>query len=237
MISRYNPLANVFLVLKYVEYHGWFAVFKKIWKCMTGAFFQKKSVYIMKLLVGDAECHNPGIVMKELKECDINQMLDVMYVSSFGLRERFNQGDRCFVVLDNQKIVSYFWAKFNVRQMSDIFLEFKLCSKQTWFYNAVTVGGYRGRGYYPNLINYMVKVLKEEGVNEFFIDVDENNVSSIRGMQKAGYKPIVKIVMKKLLSRKKYKFFIQDRNKWNELSEMLKFPDEQNLSEEYINGN
>ncbi len=54
---------------------------------------------------------------------------------------------------------------------------------------------YRGRGIYPKIIIYITKDNKNKG--EIFMVVDHQNYSSIKGIEKAGYRRIAYIKAKK----------------------------------------
>jgi hypothetical protein len=64
--------------------------------------------------------------------------------------------------------------------------------------DCVTIPDYKGKSIYPFVINHIAgEVLKEE--NEVFIIVNSDNASSIRGIEKAGFKLHTKIKAKRFL--------------------------------------
>lgn len=64
--------------------------------------------------------------------------------------------------------------------------------------DCVTIPEYKGKSIYPFVINYIAnEVLKE--TNEVFIIVNSDNLSSIRGIEKAGFKLHTKIQAKRFL--------------------------------------
>ncbi|MGB8227273.1 MAG: hypothetical protein WCE45_10490 [Sedimentisphaerales bacterium] len=178
----------------------------------------------MKLLPEWAEKPDPNLEIKELTLSDIDQMLKVMYLSRASLCSRFDRGERCFAIIDSGEIVTYFWAQFNFRYIDRLYLTFNLKSNQAWFYNAVTVKRARGKGNYPNIIRYMSKVLAADGFDEIFIDVEEKNLASIRGMEKAGCRRIAKIQVKKLFSKIRYAVTLFDKTAWQPFSGVIKKP-------------
>jgi hypothetical protein len=187
----------------------------------------------MKLRPEEADAPNPDLEIKELTTDNIGKMLEVMYVSRAGLQRRFRHGDRCFAVLDNGKIVSYFWAQFGLKNCDELHLKFNLHPNQAWMYNAITIKTARGHGLYPNIIRYMAKVLLQSGIDESFVDVDPKNRPSIRGLEKAGYTRVVLIHMKKIFSTVNYKLTIFDKDAWRQLSEIIKdFHSIQNIVED-----
>lgn len=224
-------------VLIFVKHHNWLELSRRIWIALTKWLFENRSLFIMKLPAEKAEKPDPSLEIKQLALSDIDQMLGVMYLSRADICRRFGRGDRCFAVMNGAEIAAYFWALFGDWHINELFLEFKLKPNQAWFINAVTITSARGKGYYPNIIRHMSRTLASEGYDEFFINAEERNHASVRGIEKAGFKKIAKVQMKKLLSKAKYKIFIFDRKGWEKLSEMIcNFPNKQYVTEEYLNG-
>jgi len=237
--NQYNNsiLVNIAIVLKFIEHHGWLELLHRGWIAAIKWFFLTKSIFIMKL---DSEAitePNSGLVLKELAYSDIDRMLKVMYLSRDGLEKRFESGQRCFAVLDGDQIVTYFWARFRSRKLDDMTFEFAIGPRQVWFYNAVTVKSVRGRGHYPNIIRYMAQTLKSEGFDEFFIDAEQRNHASIRGMEKSGCKNVARISMKKLLWKVKYNVKVFDERCWHGLLQGVSDSGQLQIFSEQSNGN
>ena len=191
----------------------------------------------MKIRVEDAAEPDSSLEIKELTFSEIDRMLAVMYLSRADIYDRFDRGERCFAVLDGEHIRTYFWVQFSVRELDRLYLKVDLEPNQAWFYNAITVKSARGQGYYTNIIRHMAKKLKAEGFEEFFIDAEERNLASIRGMEKAGCKPVVRIQRRKLLSRVLYRVKVFDDGAWHGLLGIIKdFPRNQCVMEETANG-
>jgi len=212
------------IVLKFVKHHGWPELLRRIWLGTTKWLYVSRNILIMKLDLQTAIEPDPSLEIKELTPSDIDRMLEIMYLSRTAIRERFGRGERCFAATNGEDIISYFWAMFGARRLDELFLEIKLRPNQAWFYNAITVKSARGKGCYPNIIRYMARALKADGFDECFIDAEERNQPSTRGMEKAGCKRLVKIRINKLLSNIKYDVTVFDKALWMQFSEAFKKP-------------
>lgn len=85
---------------------------------------------------------------------------------------------------------SFLFKKLNILKLID--------RKGPTIGDCVTIPVYKGKSIYPFVINHIAKeVLKED--NEVFIIVNSDNVSSIRGIEKAGFKLHTKIKAKRFL--------------------------------------
>ena len=168
-----------------------------------------------------AAAPSPALDIRELSINDIGKMLEIMYVSRAGLQKRFLRGERCFAVMDNDKIMGFFWAQFGLKCLKELRLRFNLAPNQTWMYNAITVKAARGQGLYPNIIRYMAKVLSDSGIEQAFVDVKMSNVASCRGLEKAGFTRVAIINMRKVLSSVKYRLAVLDNKAWQGLSDTI----------------
>jgi len=224
-------------VLKFLRHHTCREFLSRLWRVAVKPLYESTARYIVRLDMHSAAEHDPNLDIRELAVDDISKMLEVMYVSRAGLQERFFRGDRCFAVLDNGKIVSYFWAQFGLKNLRELYLKFNLHPNQVWMYNAITVKAARGRGLYPNIIRYMAKALLKSDIHEALVDIDPGNIASIRGLKKAGFNLIVLIRMKKIFSTINYDVSIFDRVAWKYLSEIVNnFPKRERVIQEPVNG-
>jgi RimJ/RimL family protein N-acetyltransferase len=209
-------------ILKFVDHHTYGELLNRLWCTAARPFYENNARYIFRLNVSSAIDPDPNLTIEELSVADINEMLDVMYVSRAGLEKRFGWGDRCFAVIDKNKFISYFWAQFGLRDIRELHLKFELSSSWAWMYNAITVKTARGRGLYPNIIRYMAKALSQSGIEECFIDVDPKNIPSIRGLEKAGCRKVVEIRMRKVFSKIICNATVFDKKAWQELSKGIR---------------
>ena len=214
-------IVAVYNALKFLRHHTYGELFRRLCSAAVRPFYENTARYIVKLNLRCAAAPDPDLNTKELTIADLDKMLQIMYVSRTGLEERFSRGDRCFATIEKDKIVNSFWAQFGLNDLCELHLKFILGPTQTWMYNALTVKSARGRGLYPNIIRYMAKVLLESGIEEAFIDVDPKNISSIRGLEKAGYTRVALIRTRKVFSKLGYRLTVFDEDSWMQLSQKI----------------
>ena len=222
-------------ILKFVEYYGWLQLLRRVGVAAFGWFFDKKSVFIMLLKPEFVSEPDPNLEIREIFKPDIGLMLKVMYLNCSGIYHRFDDDDRCFAVLDGGKIESYVWTRVGVKNLSELYFTINCKPNQLWFYNAISLKSARGKGHYKALFHYIVKTLKEEGFDDFFAYTEECNIPSVAGMKNAGYRTVAKVEVRKLLSNRKYKVTVFDRNVWQQLSETItNLPERRYVTEEIV---
>ncbi|RKY10260.1 MAG: hypothetical protein DRP66_00125 [Planctomycetota bacterium] len=214
-------LTLVSQALKFVRLHGYSELISRLLRAAVGPFYQRQSRYIVHLDFDEAAEPDPGFNFAELTKNDSEKMLRVMYVSPKSLAKRFDDGDRCFGIIENDELISYFWAEFKHKELHELRLEFELPGRQAWMYNAITVGKARGRACYPNVIRFMAQSLRQSGFREAYVDVDPANIPSVKGLEKAGYTRVVMIDMKKIFSKVTYSVQVYDETVWKQLSKCI----------------
>ena len=208
-------------IIKFIRHNGFCGFLKKVCGLATEAFYENKSLIIFKLSTANVAVPAIDIHFTELTPSDVNQMQQTMYLSRKILQKRFSRGDRCFAVLDGERILSFFWVLFSQRILFEHHINVNLQAKQAWMYNAITIKEARGKGLYYNIILKIATTLSQQGIDELFVDAANDNVASIRGIEKVGCKEVVKIRIKKLFSKRKYHLHIYDKLSWKQLSEKI----------------
>lgn len=208
-------------IYKFVQQHGGLEFIRRLWIIATKRFFQIRTVFIFKPR-NDVEIEpESSLDIKKLSRIDIQKMIEVMYLQEDDINRRYDNGDRCYAVMEGEKIATYVWVQFKIHWMEELFLKFKLTPKQVWLYNGVTIKSARCKGYYKNILRYMDKVLRAENFTEVYGYAEERNLPSIRGLEKAGYVRVVLIRMKKILSKIEYKVTVFDENAWYQLEKTI----------------
>ena len=175
----------------------------------------------MKLAPREADRADRNIPVTELTLCDIDKMLEVMYLNNRQIDERFSRHDRCFAVMQDQSISSYFWVQNAIRELPELHLKFNLDRDQVWLYNAVTIRRARGRGLCANTVRHIAETLEGEGIEEMFVDAEHANEASLRSLTRAGFVKIALIRLKSVLRQKRYYVRIFDKSTWYKLAQNI----------------
>lgn len=109
-------------------------------------------------------------------------------------QENINENKEKFFIVDNGKIIhqSFLFKK--------LFLLSVINKKGPAIGECSTIPEYKGKSIYPFVINYIAREeLKNNRHEEVFIIVNSDNLSSIKGIEKAGFKLHTKIRAKRFL--------------------------------------
>ena len=107
--------------------------------------------------------------------------------------EKLYNGTTKFSIFENQKFVHH---SFLYKRRSILKL---LKKKGPIIGDCVTNKNYRGKSIYPFVINKIAKKLLQDGTPEVFIIVNRDNLSSIRGIEKAGFHLFAKVKANRFL--------------------------------------
>jgi len=205
----------------YAQHHSWLQLAGRLWKAAVRPMYARTVRVVVHSCGVDAGRDQWSDDVVELTRDDIDQLLGVMYVGRKDLLARFDRGERCFAVLENNRVISFFWSQVNLKDWEEMDLRLDLQRDRSWMYNSITVKQARGRGLYPKIIRHMFETLRRTGVNHFFVDVQPHNRASIRGLEKAGFTRIAIVSMRKILSKTTYHVAVFDRSRWDQLASLI----------------
>jgi RimJ/RimL family protein N-acetyltransferase len=99
-----------------------------------------------------------------------------------------------FIVYDNDGIQHISWIYYK----GDPNRILSLGTQDAEIKYSLTLPPFRGRGLYPKALKAVVRYLAQQGLHRVFISVQEDNQASIRGIEKAGFKLVGEIRLRKL---------------------------------------
>jgi RimJ/RimL family protein N-acetyltransferase len=99
----------------------------------------------------------------------------------------FDQGGTLWIGRSHGQLASAGWSRAGSKVRSWFFP-----LAPTWFVisHAITLPEFRGADLYPAMLWFIVRTLAGQGAERFFIDCNDWNVPSIRGIKKAGFQKI-----------------------------------------------
>jgi hypothetical protein len=107
------------------------------------------------------------------------------------VRARLELGSLLYALRVEGRLVSYAWVtELTAFRVNELRRELRLDQPLVWIWDCVTPEQYRGRGYYPVLIGCLAGVVGRERA---LIFVRTDNVPSVRGIEKAGFRPWLEI--------------------------------------------
>jgi RimJ/RimL family protein N-acetyltransferase len=104
-----------------------------------------------------------------------------------AVTSRLAEGRRPYIVEADGLIASYGWVAFSAQPIGDLGIAFLLEPGETWIYDCATRPAYRGRGYYPALLRWMVADMREQKLRRAWIGTAPGNAVSQRGIVRAGF--------------------------------------------------
>jgi hypothetical protein len=138
----------------------------------------------------------PNIVPKipvEIRQATINdlpkfkEIIDEAKYDRF--KQRFQEGNICFVALDKEKIVSFAWIGLCNKFEPELGVEVKLAEKEAYLFDAYVVPEYRNHGLYPVVGNSNLRYLCNLSYKQVFIFVDDTNIYSLKAVKFSGFNP------------------------------------------------
>lgn len=164
----------------------WHALFKN-----EKIFIYYKSLYD-KQLNFVINSNSRSIKKGDLKELESERKRLINIPWEFQC-DRYDKVIDFFIYLENGAIGHISWLYYKkdpnrLLRLGDEDCEIKFC---------LTLPTFRGKGFYPAVLQTIQCYLSNEGYQRCFICVNENNISSIRGIEKAGFLVVGQINFRK----------------------------------------
>jgi len=108
-------------------------------------------------------------------------------------KQRFAEGCICFVVTsDKNQIAHYSWVRFANRFIDYVNINLKLSDDEFSIFDSHTFEGCRGLSIYPWTLLQIQKYYNKLNFKRMYIDTKTNNLSSKKGIEKAGFQLLAK---------------------------------------------
>ena len=124
-----------------------------------------------------------------------SEQTDVDHVTDRSLfKARFERGELIWTAHgDGGRIVSYCWVTRKPVDIGEISCSINPRADEIYLYDAFTFAEFRGRNLYPSLMYRILEHSRESGLRRALIFVMSDNVASIRGVLKAGFREFQRV--------------------------------------------
>ena len=104
-------------------------------------------------------------------------------------KKQLKNGDTGFFALLDNKVVGYGWYKDKNSRFSDKFYRMKRANNLCYLCRFFVCEDMRGNNIYPAIITYMIECREKENPGgKYYISAYSDNVASIKGLLKVGFK-------------------------------------------------
>ena len=123
------------------------------------------------------------------EQTNVDHVTDRMLFQS-----RFERGELIWTAHgDAERIVSYCWVTKKPVEIGEIGCAINPRPDEIYLYDAFTFADYRGQNLYPAVMHRILAHSREAGLRRALIFVMSDNVASIRGVRKAGFREFQRV--------------------------------------------
>lgn len=119
---------------------------------------------------------------------------------------RFARGEQFWTAQQEDKILSYCWVTQEPVEIGEIRCVMSPRGDEVYLYDAFTFAEYRGQNLYPALLQCILDASRQHGLRRALIFVLSDNVASLRGVQKAGFKEFQRVTYRNILGFARYAY-------------------------------
>ena len=119
-------------------------------------------------------------------------------------QSRLARGEQFWTAQLDDKIISYCWATGEPVEIGEMHRVISPRDGEIYLYDAFTFPEYRGQNLYPAILNRILTHNRQQDLQRALIFVLDDNVASIRGVQKAGFCEFQRVTYCNLLGFSRY---------------------------------
>ena len=153
----------------------------------------------------------PRVIQPKLAVCfrfatneDSKDLENSMYHAYSELLLRFVKKNKCFIGSIENEIVFYAWISILKAYIPEIDTYINLTNNEAYIYNVRTLKKYRRNGIAAYAYHKILGYCKDSGFTKALISVCGNNISSVKSIEKAGFKRTKEIKYTRILGFKTY---------------------------------
>ena len=122
-------------------------------------------------------------------------------------QDRFDRGELVWTAHnDANKIMSYCWVTRQAVEIGEIGRAIHPRADEIYLYDAFTFADYRGQNLYPAVLRRILEHSREAGLQRALIFVMSDNVASIRGVRKAGFREFQRVTYYNIIGFVRYAY-------------------------------
>ena len=120
---------------------------------------------------------------------------------------RFDRGELVWTAHnDANKIISYCWVTRKSVEIGEIGRAINPRADEIYLYDAFTFAEYRGQNLYPAILQRILEHSRDAGLRRALIFVMSDNVASIRGVRKAGFREFQRVKYYNIIGFVRYSY-------------------------------
>lgn len=123
----------------------------------------------------------------EVEVATLDHPLELASLQPSLIEQRIARGDKIFVACHKEKPIAYLFSATRKCRVSEIQDWIIVASGEVYLYDAFTMARYRGNRIYPFLLNKAIHFFKELAYSYALICTTSSNISSIKGVENAGF--------------------------------------------------
>jgi ribosomal protein S18 acetylase RimI-like enzyme len=176
-----------------------------------GWLFAEKTLCLFEVdLKGAVAAEVPARLTVEYRQLDSVAWAAQRHTTHLGDRylypARFARGEQFWTAQQEEKILSYCWATQEPVEIGEIRCTMHPRGDEVYLYDAFTFAEYRGHNLYPALLQQMLHAGRQQGLRRALIFVMSDNMASIRGVQKAGFREFQRVTYRNIFGFARYDY-------------------------------
>jgi GNAT superfamily N-acetyltransferase len=113
------------------------------------------------------------------------------------IRQRLQNGRRCFILKVGAQVASYGWVTCGVECVGELERYFYLYNDEAYIWDCGTAPAWRGQRLFSALLSQIVYQLHAREVKRFWIGASQQNEPSVRAFANAGFRRVIDVTYRR----------------------------------------
>ena len=120
--------------------------------------------------------------------------------TSTAILNRLERGRRCYVAQVEGRFVTYGWVSFDEEFIGELNLRLRLLPGEAYIWDCATLPAFQRNHLYSALLTYILADLKSGQLHRVWIGADFENVTSQKGIARAGFRHVADLILARVLA-------------------------------------
>lgn len=142
-----------------------------------------------------------GLVTEDTIAQHLRTIRQIDPIAPEAIRKRFDLGRQCYVARVEGSTLAYGWLTRGPEWIGEFERELRILEGEAYIWDCVTLPAFRRQHLFSALLGHIVEQAQQEGLRRLWIVSKRIVPSLVRGLEAAGFQPLVALSYLRLLNR------------------------------------
>jgi GNAT superfamily N-acetyltransferase len=176
---------------EYARQYGWGGLVRYLARRVLRPVWEASSAYLLVM-------QPPAPAVTAKIDLRVGLLTREISAPNFEWERRWAQGDLCYAAWRGDQLVHHSWVAQRDTYLAEVHGWVRLQPGEAYVYDCFTDGSCRGLGIFPAVLSHIGQALFAGNIRRIWIAVEEENRSSLKAIQRAGFEPAGEVAYRRV---------------------------------------